>query len=140
MKHKVMMLLAILFSFTATAMAQNSIDDLVNRYSSYNTSKYTSAVERNPKTRAIVKVVKILEMKYPSNIQKIIESFKDEARHGDFSERKADNDLIMTLTQRGTTQNRIYMLKAENYYRDNGHPYPYKYYSNCSVTIIVKYK
>ena len=46
----------------ASALGQNSIDRLVEDCSSVGRSKFTSAVERDPKTRKIQKVVKVLEL------------------------------------------------------------------------------
>ena len=123
-------------SICLSGFAQNEIDQLVNNYSAISTSKYTSAVERNPKNRAIIKVVKMLDMEY-TNVTPFVNAFKKERAQGDFSERKVGDDLIMTLTTQTTKQNRIYMLKAEDYYI-NGKLHNAK--SACSVTIIVKMK
>ena len=38
---------------TACAVAQNSIDRMMDNYSSRGTSRFTSAVEREPKTRKV---------------------------------------------------------------------------------------
>ena len=46
---------------TLSAKAQNSIDNLVERYSSSGGSSFTTAVKRNPQTQKVVKVVKTLE-------------------------------------------------------------------------------
>lgn len=46
---------------TLAAKAQNSIDNLVERYSSSGGSSFTTAVKRNPQTQKVVKVVKTLE-------------------------------------------------------------------------------
>lgn len=96
----------------------------------------SSVVERNPKNRAVVKVVKVLEISY-ADITPFVKAFKQEAENGDFTERKNGNTLIMTLASRGTTQNRIYMLKADNYYREHG---GHNTHTKCNVTIIVKHK
>ena len=136
MKQTILTLLVLLIGFTAPALAQNKIDNLVDHYSAVSTSKYTSAVERNPKTRAVVKVVKILELSYV-NIQPFVDAFKAEANRGDFSEHKDGDALIMTLACRGAKSNRIYMLKADDYYRYGGR---YNNRTNCNITIIVKYK
>ena len=122
--------------FAVPALAQNKIDNLVDNYSSISTSKYTSAVERNPKTRAVMKVVKVLELSY-ANIQPFVEAFKAEANHGDFCERKDGDALILTLACRGAKNNRIYMLKADDYYRYGGR---HANRTACNITIIVKYK
>lgn len=130
------LLLVIWMSIAAPALAQNKIDNLVDNYSAISTSKYTSAVERNPKTRAVVKVVKVLELSY-TNIQPFVEAFRAEANHDDFCERKDGDALILTLACRGTKNNRIYMLKADDYYRYGGR---HANRTACTITIIVKYK
>lgn len=135
MKQRIIILLAVIIHF-ATAMAQNRIDDLVDRYSAVSTSKYTSAVERNPKTRTVVKVVKVLEFNYGS-VKPWVDAFREEAKQGNFSERKENDDLIMTLTTREANRNRIYMLKVDDFYAYNTIRYNHLH---CNVTIIVKYK
>ena len=58
-------LILILFFTLGTllaAMAQNSIDRQVERYSAIGQSRFTSAVERDPRTRRVQKVVKVLEL------------------------------------------------------------------------------
>ncbi len=131
MKQRLIILLVFLLCTKLTTWAQNRIDNLVDRYSAVSTSKYTSAIERNPKTHAVVKVVKVLELSY-TNVSKFVEAFRQEAHSGDFSERKNGDNLIMTLTSRGASCNRIYMLKADDYYTDH--------HTHCNITIIVKYK
>lgn len=136
MKQRLIISLVMLLSFTVSAMSQNKIDNLVNRYSSITTSKFTSAVERNPKTRTVTKVVKVLELTY-TNIQPFIDAFEQEANNGDFSKRRDDDNLIIVLTSRESSRNRIYMLKAYNYYGANGYR---NNRTNSNITIIVKYK
>lgn len=135
MKRIIIILLAVVIHF-ATAMAQNSIDDLVDKYSAISKSKYTSAVERNPRTRAVVKVVKVLEFEYGS-VKPLVDAFRQESRQGNFSERKEGDDLIMTLTTREPARNRIYMLKVDDFYAYSTVRYNHLH---CNVTIIVKYK
>ena len=61
MKIKVLLcMLGMLFT-TLAISAQNSIDKAVDEYSSIGKSTFTSAVERDPKTRKVLKVVKILQ-------------------------------------------------------------------------------
>ena len=48
----------------ACAVAQNSIDRMMDNYSSRGTSRFTSAVEREPKTRKVLKVVNVLELRH----------------------------------------------------------------------------
>ena len=44
----------------AHAAAQNRIDGMMENYSSHGMSKYTSAVERDPQTRKVRRVVNVL--------------------------------------------------------------------------------
>lgn len=135
-RTRILLLVVVLAMMTSIASAQSKIDDLVDRYSTSTTSKYTSAVERNPKTREVVKVVKILEMNY-CNVATFVNAFKNDDSNSDLSESRSNNDLVMTRTMRVKKQNRIYMLKADGYYNKYG---PTKIKSHCTVTIIIKYK
>ena len=120
----------------STAHAQNKIDDLVDRFSAISTSKYTSAVERNPKTREVVRVVKILELNY-CDVAPFVNAFKKDTSSDELTETRSGNDLVMTRTMQGKKQNRIYMLKADGYYNKYGTP---KGCAHCTITIIIKYK
>ena len=60
MPGKTICLLIMLF-FPLFATAQNSIDKLVDELSTTGNADFTSIVQRNPKTKAIEKVVKKLE-------------------------------------------------------------------------------
>ena len=135
-RTRILLLVVVLAMMTSIASAQSKIDDLVDRYSTSTTSKYTSAVERNPKTREVVKVVKILEMNY-CNVATFVNAFKNDDSNSDLSESRSNNDLVMTRTMRGKKQNRIYMLKADGYYNKYGLT---KARSHCMVTVIIKYK
>lgn len=133
--RRLFFIFAFLAALAASAFAQNSIDGLVENYSSVGQSKFTSAVERDPKTRKIQKVVKVLEL-YNADISRFAAAFKREAATGDFTERRTDGGLTFVLTVRGKGQNRVYMMKCTG---------PYAYgrkatrYSFTKVTVIVKY-
>ncbi len=133
---RILLLLALLTA-TLSTKAQNQIDNLINTFSAVSSSKYTSAVERNPKTRAIVKVVKMLEMEY-ANVKPIVEAFRNESSQGSFSEHKEGAALIMTLGISGAKQNRVYMLRIPEYYSNSCRYGGYK--TACTVTVIVKNK
>ena len=82
-------LILILFFTLGTllaAMAQNSIDRQVERYSAIGQSRFTSAVERDPRTRRVQKVVKVLEL-YDKGVKALIDAFKAESSNGDFTEK-----------------------------------------------------
>ena len=119
----------------AQAAAQNSIDRMMDNYSSRGSSRYTSAVERDPATRRVRKVVNVLELR-DIGIDKFIDAFRREAATGNFTEKRAEGSLTLMLTVRGARQNRIYMLRCTG-------PYAWRrsetLYNSAKVTVIVKY-
>ena len=98
-------------------------------------SKFTSAVERDPKTRKIQRVVKVLELTN-ADISRFTAAFKHEAATGDFTERRTDDGLTLVLTVRGKGQNRVYMMKCTGPYAYGGKTTRYSF---TKVTVIVKY-
>ena len=136
MKQRILLFMVLLAMVASTARAQSKIDDLVDHFSTSTASKYTSAVERNPKTREAVKVVKILEMNY-CDATPFVNAFKKDTSNGELSETRSGNDLVMTRTMQGKKQNRIYMLKADGYYNKYGLT---KTRLHCTITVIIKYK
>lgn len=120
----------------ANAMAQNSIDKLVDNYASIGSSSFTSAVERDPKTLKVKKVVNVLKLSH-MDISKFVSAFKRESEGGDFTEKYDSEGYSMILTVRKPAQNRIYMLRGSDPY------YPGRRdtkYSQVKITIIVNYK
>lgn len=136
MKPIILIIMWLLSMVASNAMAQNKIDDLVDHFSTFSTSKYTSAVERNPKTREVIRVVKILEMNY-CDVAPFVSAFKKDTSSGELSETRSGNDLVMTRTMQGKKQNRIYMLKADGYYNKYGIS---RTRPHCTITVIIKYK
>ena len=110
--------------------AQNAIDKAVDEYSSIGKSTFTSAVERDPQTRKVLKVVKVLQ---PTDltINKLRKAFLDEQENGKFSIVSNDKEETMTLTTEGPKENRIYMMQ----YTNRGASF-----TNGKVTIIIRYK
>ena len=98
---------------TLAAKAQNSIDNLVERYSSSGGSSFTTAVKRNPQTQKVVKVVKTLET--------------DNGEGNTFY--RAYNEHTTLLVVEKPQQTRIYMLKRNN-----------ANYGQVKVTIIIQPK
>ncbi len=121
--------LALLFT-SLGLFAQNAIDKAVDEYSSIGNSKFTSAVERDPQTRKVLKVVKVLQ---PTNItiNKLRRAFLNEQESGQFSIVTNDNEETMTLTVENNQENRVYMMQYENHGAS---------FTNGKVTIIIKYK
>lgn len=96
----------------ASALGQNCIDRLVEDCSSVGRSKFTSAVERDPNTRKIQKVVKVLELS-DADADSFSAAFKREKGTGDFIEKRTENGITMVLTVRGKGQNRVYALRCD---------------------------
>ncbi len=96
----------------ASALGQNSIDRLVEDCSSVGRSKFTSVVERDPNTRKIQKVVKVLELS-DADAGSFSAAFKREKGTGDFIEKRTENGITMVLTVRGKGQNRVYALRCD---------------------------
>lgn len=121
--------MALLFTSLALS-AQNAIDKAVDEYSSIGKSTFTSAVERDPKTRKVLKVVKVLQ---PTDItiNKLRRAFLNEQKSGQFSIITHEDEETMTLTIEGDQENRVYMMQ----YRYQGASF-----HNGKVTIIIKYK
>ena len=112
------------------AAAQNSIDQMVDEFSTLGGAKFTSVVQRNPKTRAIEKVVKKLELG-SVNSKKFINAFKNEAkRNKTTTTTRSDGEVTTIITTSNQKTNRIYMIKYDEE----------EYYPDVSITIIVKVK
>jgi hypothetical protein len=125
---KTILIFLLALGFSAGAAAQNRIDRLVEQFSASGDCKFTSVVERNPKTRAVEKVVKTLETccRQGANLRA---AFHGEADKGSFSEKKENHETTLILTTQNAKSNRIYMMK----YRDGA-------YSTAKVTIIINIK
>lgn len=126
----------LLTSLITAAVAQNSIDGLIDNYSSVGMSKFTSAVERDPRTHKVLKVVKVLQLEQ-IGIKDFIKAFKGEAKTGDFSEKYDDDGCTLMLTTQNAKQNRIYMLRCSEPYIPGRRNTNYGY---AKITLIIKYK
>lgn len=111
------------------AGAQNSIDKMVENYSTVGSSKFTSVVERDPETHQIQKVVKVLQV--PGHqAARFRKAFIAEKETGTFTQQQQDNEQTLTLTCETPQQARIYMLRLTGRHA----------YHSGKVTIIVKMK
>ena len=117
-----------LMCFTTLLNAQNRIDEVVDSFSTVGSSTYTSAVERDPQTRQVIKVVKTLETR-GDIIKDIIDAFEQERETGSFSRKEEDNEVTMILATENISSNRVYMLQ-----------YRGKVYQWGKTTIIVRPK
>ena len=115
---------------TLSISAQNAIDKAVDEYSSIGKSTFTSAVERDPQTRKVLKVVKVLQ---PTDItiNKLRKAFLNEQENGQFSIMSNEQEETMTLTVENPKENRVYMMQ----YTNRGASF-----ANGKVTIIIRYK
>jgi len=120
-----------LLFLTTTVQAQNSIDELVDNYSTMGSSTFTSAIERDPKTHQVVKVVKTLEI-HGNTISKLVRAFEKEQEkwtiqgEGKF---EGEEDKVMFLATEDDNSSRVYMLKYDG-----------KVFRRGKVTIIIKPK
>ena len=73
-----------LLCFSAWLRAQNSIDEVVDNFSTVGSSTYTSAIERDPQTHKVVRVVKTLETR-GQVVSDLIRAFQKERETGTFS-------------------------------------------------------
>ena len=128
MRNVTITILLLMLSIPLTGMAQNSIDELVDRYSTLGSSTFTSTVVRDPETRQITKVVKTLKVDSPS-VSKFIKAFEQEAKKNDTHTSVECDEKSVVITSPGPTANRIYMLKYKNYVP----------YVQGKTTIIIKY-
>ena len=115
------------------AWAQNAIDKAVEQHATLGSSRFTSAVERDPETRAVQKVVKVLETSHDS---KLVQLFKTEMESGKYEKSvRSDKNYprqTLVLTTSDERQTRIYMLDYDPKARGRA--------GNIKVTIIIKNK
>ena len=96
----------------ASLWAQNRIDRFVDNESTIGRSKFTSVVERDPKTRAVVRVIKVRELTRGIDINACQEYFEAESKTGRFSHNiDADDRHTLLLAVEGESRDRIYMLQ-----------------------------
>ena len=115
MKQVVILLLAVLFSLHAGA--QNAVDRMVENFSTIGEARFTSAIERNPQTREVVKVVKTLRLESPSD-RKLRNGFLQEAKNHDSTTTAATNCKTVIFGDETHTVARVYMLKYNDDYAE----------------------
>lgn len=125
--RKVMAIAVLLLTMVA-ARAQNCIDGLIEKSSLVGSGTFTSAVERDPATRKVKKVVKMLELGSTGS-EKFEKAFRQEARQGDFTETVKGDRVSLLLTVDGQKSTRVYMLV-----------YNRRTHSGGQVTIVVNFK
>lgn len=110
------------------AWAQNSIDRLVEEYSTVGNSKFTSVVERNPQTKKVVQVVKSLKSDN-GDASELRKAFEQERRNNRAVQVQTKDIYSQVLCAESEKETRLYMLRHD--------PRRKKGYE---VTIIIKYK
>ncbi len=128
---RIITIILLIISSLCHLSAQNSIDKMVEQFSTVGDSKFTSVVDRDPSTHKIQKVVKILQVDQ-LGANKFVKAFRNESKNGTYSEEKKDGELVITLYTKGEKSNRVYVLSAKG-----GNLY-YSVFNRASVTIIVK--
>lgn len=136
MIRRLLSLLVLTVGFTLGVSAQCSIDKLVDEYSAVGQSKFTSAVERDPKTRKVVKVVKMLELN-DTNGGQFVSAFESEAKHRNSYINRDGNKCSGMFHIKTDRQHRIYTIQYDQPYN---HGLRNHIYTNLTVTIIIKYK
>ena len=114
---------------TIVATAQNKIDQLVESFSTIGSATFTSVVERDPQTRQVQKVVKVLKIN-GGQATELRSAFLKERESGNFTEQKSDNEQTLTLNCENKKQVRIYLLRLTNV----------QSWPHAQCTIIVKMK
>lgn len=112
------------------AQAQNKIDKLVDTYSTLGSSVFTTAVKRDPQTRAVKKVVKVLQVQHPK-AETLVSTFRDVARQNpETTEQQANGTTTLVMAEQQPNQVRIYMLEYQKR----------TVVSSAKVTIICSFK
>ena len=121
----ILLIISLLLCSIMRAEAQNRIDAMVEKYSMAGNTRFISAIERDPATRKVKKVVRKLNFPY-NNVKAFKEAFEKESATGNYTVTKNPNGTNSYLLINGKKpQTRIYMLE-------------YKNYSEGNVTIIIK--
>ena len=125
------LLTALLLSFLCSTMAmgQNKIDKMVEKFSTVGSATFTSVVERNPDTRQVQKVVKVLKVR-GDHANSLKQAFEEEKDKGTFSEKKEAGEHTLSLSCESDRQVRLYLLQL------TGH----SSYHDAQCTIIIKMK
>lgn len=123
--RQLLILLSCWLGIMANAWAQNRIDTLVEEFSTIQTAKFTSAVERDEQTSEVVRAVKTLNI-MGMKASSIRSDFRTEASKHNSNESKENGTETYVFTMKSDTASRIYMMK----YKPN----------NAAVTIIINRK
>ncbi|MBO4487422.1 MAG: DUF5024 domain-containing protein [Bacteroidaceae bacterium] len=132
MKPRIILWLLSLIALVSVS-AQNRIDYFVDNQNIVGSSKFTSVVERDPKTHEVVRVVKVREITRALDIDACLDLFEAEKKTGRFSHNIDGSDHhTLILAIEGARQDRIYMLQYTGSRPMQGH--------DGKVTIVIKMK
>lgn len=119
----------ILLLSTVATIAQNSIDELFDKYKSVGDTKFTSVIERDPDTHEVVKVVKMIESDMIS-AKTFIKTFEKEEAQATSANKTTQNNITShVLVFETEKQIRIYSLRYNSTNK----------YSSINASIILKY-
>lgn len=127
MKKYIMMILMLFMTTAVPISAQNSIDDMVGKYSSHGSSTFTSVVTRARSGGKISKVVKTLKMS-GMFVDKFEKAFIKASDKGVFTRTKSGDEVTLLLTVEEKAVTRVYMLT-----------YDKRRCQNMEVIVIVKF-
>ncbi|NPD92011.1 DUF5024 domain-containing protein [Xylanibacter muris] len=130
MNNRIVIILVLTFCCVLHTYGQNKLDEMVEQYSITGPSTFTSAVERDPKTRKVIKVVKKLSIS-DRDIPKFRNAFKT-VTTGNLTETVSEDKTVMLLTEENKRNNRIYMLTFRTYHRST-------FLHDGNITVIIKY-
>lgn len=118
MKNRLFIIISSLLFCCTAMMSQNKIDALVEQCSTVGYTKFTSVVERDPETRKVKKVVKMLTIPY-NDVPTFKSAFEKEKHTGQYivtNECNINSHMLITMTKQRI---RIYMLEYERYKSGN---------------------
>lgn len=118
MRYRILLLTALLWLCVwSTLGAQNRIDELMDNYTSVGSSVFTSAVERDPATRKVQKIVKSLTLR-GDIVNKFVRAFEEEKYSGKYYRSEDSGKVLVTLTTESSEEKRLYVLtyKGRGYY------------------------
>lgn len=119
MRYRILLLTALLWLCAWGRLgAQNRIDELMDSYTSVGSSVFTSAVERDPATRKVQKIVKSLTLR-GDIVNKFVRAFEEEKYSGKYYRSEdTSGKVLVTLTTESREEKRLYVLtyKGRGYY------------------------
>lgn len=98
------------------AQGQKRIENMVNKFSTYTDTQFTSTLERDPSTRRITKRIKRLQYNYPSEGSKrsFKQVFDEEAKQATLDTKKNNgNHYSHVLVFRSKKETKVYRLDCK---------------------------